>query len=216
MTVTHKDPHAATRTESYGAPLTTAKAAVILLHGRGASPEDILFLAHEIGLDEVAYLAPEAAGWAWYPQTFLAPIEVNQPYLDSALSRVGSLLDKVESEGFPSRRVALGGFSQGACLALEYVRRNPKQYGGVFGLSGGLIGPTAGVPHPDVKLEDTPVFLGCSDIDPYIPAERVRDSAKVLEAMDARVEMVLYPGMAHTINDDEIQKVRAMLEQMLE
>ena len=125
-------------------------------------------------------------------------------------------MDKVESDGFPYQRVALGGFSQGACLTLEYVRRYPKQYGGVFGLSGGLIGPTAGVPHPDAKLEDTPVFLGCSDIDPYIPAERVRDSAKVLETMDARVEMMLYAGMAHTIIEDEVQKVRAIIERMLE
>lgn len=211
----HKDPHAATRIESYGAPLTTAKAAVILLHGRGASPEDILYLGHEIALDEVAYLAPEAAGWAWYPQTFLSPVEVNQPYLDSALNRVSSLIDKVESEGFPFRRVALGGFSQGACLALEYIRRHPKRFGGVFGLSGGLIGSTAGEPNPELGLEGTPVFLGCSDIDPYIPAERVRESATVLESMDASVEMVLYPGMAHTIVDDEVDRVRGLLETMM-
>jgi predicted esterase len=215
MIATHEDPHGATRTEHYGAPLTTAKAAVILLHGRGASPEDILYLAHEIGLEEVVYLAPEAAGWTWYPQTFLAPLEVNQPYLDSALARVDSLLEKIESEGVPPHRVALGGFSQGACLALEYIRRNPKRYGGAFGLSGGLIGPTAGKPHPELKLENTPIFLGCSDIDPYIPAERVRESAGVLEAMESQVEMVLYPGMAHTINEDEIDRVRGILEKMM-
>jgi predicted esterase len=215
MIATHKDPHASTRTESYGAPITTAKAAVILLHGRGASPEDILYLGHQIGLEGIAYLAPEAAGWAWYPQTFLAPLEANQPHLDSALSRVGALVEKIESEGISSQRIALGGFSQGACLALEYVRRNPRQYGGLFGLSGGLIGPTAGKPAPDASLQDTPVFLGCSDVDPYIPAERVRESAGVLEEMGAQVETVLYPGMGHAIIEDEVSRVRVILERMM-
>lgn len=216
MIATHKDPHAATRTESYGSPITTAKAAVVLLHGRGASPEDILFLGHEIGLEGIAYLAPEAAGWTWYPHSFLAPVETNQPYLDSALSRVGSLLDAIESEGFSTQRIALGGFSQGACLALEYVRRNPRRYGGLFGLSGGLIGAETGEAVSGASLEGTPVFLGCSDIDPHIPADRVVDSARVLEKMGAEVETVLYPGMAHTIIGDEVRKVRAILEGMLD
>jgi predicted esterase len=215
MIAPHKDPHTATRTESYGAPVTTAKAAVILLHGRGASPEDILYLGHQIALEEVAYLAPEAAGWAWYPQTFLAPLEANQPYLDSALKRVGTLLENIESEGLSSRRIALGGFSQGACLALEYVRRNPKPYGALFGFSGGLIGPTVGEPAEGGSLEGTPVFLGCSDVDPYIPAERVHESAALMEAMGAQVETVLYPGMGHTIVNDEIERMRAMLEEIL-
>jgi predicted esterase len=214
MIAANKDTHASTRTESYGAPVTTAKAVVILLHGRGASPEDILFLGHQVGLEGVAYLAPEAAGWAWYPQTFLAPLDVNQPHLDSALRRVDGLVENLESEGIPSQRIALGGFSQGACLALEYARRHPKRYGGLFGLSGGLIGPTAGEPNLEASLDGTPVFLGCSDVDPYIPAERVQESAMILEKMDAQVDMQLYPGMAHTIVDDEIERVRVMLERM--
>lgn len=216
MIASQRDPHAATRTESFGAPITTAKAAVILLHGRGASPEDILFLGHQIGLEGIAYLAPEAAGWTWYPQTFLAPLDANQPYLDSALKRVGTLLEKIEAEGIASPRIALGGFSQGACLALEYARRHPRRYGALFGLSGGLIGPTAGEPARGESFEGTPVFLGCSDVDPHIPAERVGESAEVLEEMGARVESVLYPGMAHTIVDDEIDHVRQMLRSMTE
>jgi predicted esterase len=216
MIATHMDPHAATRTESYGTPITTAKAAVVLLHGRGASPEDILFLGHQIGLEGIAYLAPEAAGWTWYPRSFLAPVEANQPYLDSALRRVAVLVEKMEAEGISTQRIALGGFSQGACLALEYVRRNPGRYGGLFGLSGGLIGAEVGEAIPGASLEGTPVFLGCSDIDPHIPAERVRESAQVLEAMGAEVETVLYPRMNHTIVDDEIDRVRAILEQMLD
>lgn len=214
MIASHKDPHADTRTESYGAPITTAKAAVILLHGRGASPEDILFLGHQLGLEGIAYLAPEAAGWAWYPQTFLAPLEANQPHLDSALRRVGTLLDKVEAEGISSRRIALGGFSQGACLALEYARRHPKRYGALVGLSGGLIGPTAGELVSEPSLDGTPVFLGCSDVDPYIPAERVQESASLLEEMGAQVETVFYPGMGHTIIEDEVARVRVLLERM--
>lgn len=194
-----------------GEPLGTARAAMILLHGRGASAEDIMTVGAQLAQPGFAYLAPQAAGNAWYPNPFTAPFEANEPYLSSALEVVATVLAGVEAT-IPAQRVILLGFSQGACLTLEFAARNARRYGGVVGLSGGLIGPD-GIPrdYPG-DFEGTPAFLGCSDVDPHIRKERVVDAGEVFKRMGAAVTVRLYPGMGHTVNQDEIDLVREIVE----
>lgn len=194
-----------------GAPLKSARAAAILLHGRGASAEDILSLADEFDQDDIAYLAPQAAGHSWYPYSFLAPLAQNEPHLSKALATIEATLDQLAREGFAAERVALIGFSQGGCLTLEYVARNAKRYGAVAGLSAGLIGPP-GMPRDYAgSLAGTPLFLGCSDIDSHVPLVRVHESRDVLGKLGAFVTERIYPGMGHTVNADEIAHVRKLL-----
>ncbi len=194
-----------------GASLATARAAMIMLHGRGAGPEDILTLVPELVQEGFAFLAPRAAHNTWYPNSFLAPIPSNEPWLTSALSVITSLLAQVQAAGIPKERTMLLGFSQGACLSLEFLARNAQRYGGIAGLSGALIGPD-GTPRDYAgSLAGTPVFLGCSDIDFHIPKERVLESAEILQRLEGTVTARLYPGMGHTINQDEIDFVRAMM-----
>lgn len=195
-----------------GRSLETAKAAMVLVHGRGASAQSILTLADELPHSEFAYLAPQAAGSAWYPNRFIAPIESNEPYLTSALAVVAGVVQHITEAGIPLERIILLGFSQGACLAQEYAARNPQRYGGVVGLSGGLIGPVGMAFNYPGSLDGTPVFLGCSDVDFHIPVERVNESAEVLEALGGQVEKRIYPGMDHTVNMDEIEFVREMMQ----
>ena len=183
---------------------------MIMLHGRGASGPDILTVASALGRPDVAYLAPEAEGNAWYPYPFLAPIEQNQPWLDDALSLVDQVVERVLAAGISS--VLLLGFSQGACLALEYAARNAGRYGGIAGLSGGLIGPPGSSLEHQGSFEGTPIFLGCSDVDPHIPKERVMDSAEALTRQEAEVTVRLYPGMGHEVNEDELEQVRGMID----
>ena len=193
-----------------GEPLETALAAMILVHGRGASAEDILTIAAEVMHPGFAYLAPQAAGNAWYPNPFTAPLESNEPHLSSALKVLSMLLARVESK-VPAERVVLLGFSQGACLTLEFAARHARRYGGVVGLSGGLIGPD-GTPRDYAgDFQHTPAFLGCSDVDPHIRKDRVLEAAEVLERMGADVTMKLYPGMAHTVSGDELDEVRRIV-----
>ena len=188
-----------------------ARLALILVHGRGASAEDILSLAAELHLPDVAYLAPQAAGHTWYPYSFLSPIEQNEPGISSGLGLIGRLIDDLGGEGVPPERIGLLGFSQGACLSLEFAARNARRYAGVFALSGGLIGPP-GTPRTHAGAFDgTPVFLGCSDVDAHIPLERVHESAEVFRRMGAAVGERIYPRMGHTVNNDEIEAVRGML-----
>ncbi len=194
-----------------GKLLEEAKAAMILLHGRGSDAEDIISLVPEFGQTDFAYLAPNAAGNTWYPNRFIAPLESNEPWLTSALQVVGDLLAHLGQAGIPAEKVILLGFSQGACLALEYAARNARRYGGVAGLSGGLIGPEGMTFDYPGSLDGTPVFLGCSDVDFHIPVGRVHESAEVLGAMGAAVDKRIYPGMGHTINEDEITAVREMM-----
>lgn len=194
-----------------GAPLAQARAAAVLVHGRGGSAEDMLGLAGEFGQRDIAYLAPEAPAHTWYPYSFLAPLAQNEPHLGSALATVGATLDRLAQEGFPAERVALIGFSQGGCLALEYVARNAKLYGAVAGLSAGLIGPL-GLPRDYAgSLSGTPVFLGCSDIDSHVPLARVQESRGVFETLGGAVTARIYPGMGHTVNADEIGHVTELL-----
>lgn len=188
-----------------GAPLAQAHGALILLHGRGAPAEDILGLVDYIGQPGLAYLAPQAAELTWYPQRFLAPLAANEPWLSSALAAIGDLFDQLVEAGIAPERTLLGGFSQGACLSLEYAARHPRRYGAIVGLSGGLIGPP-GTRWPTAgTLDGTPTLLGCSDIDVHIPVERVHESATVLAALGATVTTRIYPGMGHTINQEELQ-----------
>jgi predicted esterase len=199
-----------------GAPLTRAKGAMIMLHGRGASAENILSLAEVFAQPDFAYFAPQAAGHTWYPQSFLAPLEANEPYLSSALAAVGGLLDKLAAENFPRERVALLGFSQGACLSLEYAARFPQRYGAVLALTGGLIGPDGTSRDYPGSLAGTPVFIGCSDVDAHVPLARVKESTRTLAAIGAEVTERIYPGMGHTINDGEIANVRRLMVKILD
>jgi predicted esterase len=195
-----------------GVPLDRAAAAMILVHGRGASAESILELARVLALPGFAFLAPQAAGGTWYPQSFLAPIPLNEPGISSGLSVIDALVESVAAAGVPAERTMLLGFSQGGCLASEYVARRGRRLGGLAVLSGGLIGPDDTPRDYPGDLAGTPAFLGCSDVDFHIPRERVELTAEVLRRMGADVDMRLYPGMGHTVNQDEIDAVRAMME----
>ena len=191
----------------YGPPIESARRAAIFIHGRGASAEDILSIAAELGTEDVAYLAPQAAGNTWYPYSFLSPIPQNEPGLTSALGVLSRLVGDLASSGHASDQIIILGFSQGACLALEFSARHARRYGAVIALSGGLIGPP-GTPRDYAgSMHDTPVFLGCSDIDAHIPLDRVRESADVFRRMKARVDERIYKGMGHTINADELAAV---------
>ena len=206
-----EDLHAGQRVLTLGPPPATARLALILLHGRGGDPEDMLELADELKVPDVACLAPSASGHAWYPHSFLAPIPQNEPALSSALRVVARLVDDLGGLGVPGERVVLLGFSQGACLALEFAARNARRYAAVIGLSGGLIGPPGTPRAYPGTLAGTPVLLGCSDVDAHIPLTRVHESADVFRGLGAAVDERIYPGMGHTINRDEIGVVGALL-----
>jgi predicted esterase len=194
-----------------GAALSEARLAVILVHGRGDSAAGILGLADAFDAPDVAWLAPQAAGQTWYPHSFLAPIEHNEPGITSGLRIIEALLGRLNDEGIPADRAVLMGFSQGACLAQEFAARHARRYHAIVGLSGGLIGPP-GTPRDYAgSLDGTPVFLGCSDIDPHIPLERVHESALVFTHMGAEVDERIYPRMGHTVNEDEVRAVQALL-----
>jgi phospholipase/carboxylesterase len=195
-----------------GARLKDARAVVVMLHGRGGSADDILSLAGTLRQADLAYIAPRAPGRTWYPQSFLAPLEQNEPYLSRSLATVAAIVNDLAGRGIASDRVALVGFSQGGCLAIEFAARNAKRYAGIAGLSAGLIGPPGLTRDYQGSLNGTPVFLGCSDADSHIPLERVHVSSQVLTAMNAAVTERIYPGMEHTINQDEIVHVRRLLE----
>lgn len=206
------DPHANQPVLTAGPSPEQAAAAILMIHGRGASAEDMMGLYDALHVDDLAALAPQAAGHTWYPHSFLAPIEANQPYLNSALRKIETIVSDLLARGVPSERIAILGFSQGACLTSEFVARHPRRYGAVMALTGGLIGPP-GTPRDYAgSLDGTPVFLGTSDPDLHVPFERVRETEDVLTRMGARVEVRRYPGMPHTINQDELDACRALLE----
>jgi phospholipase/carboxylesterase len=208
-------PHAGQPVRQAGAPLEAARSAMVLVHGRGASAESILTLAPALRLDGMAYLAPQAAGHTWYPNRFIAPLESNEPWLSSALAGLDDLLAQIAAAGVEASRIVLLGFSQCGCLALEYAVRHPRRYGGLVGLSAGLIGPPGTAwPAQEAALDGTPAFLGCSDVDAHIPAARVEESAGVLARMGAEVVAEIYPGMDHTVTDEELDHVRRILERL--
>jgi phospholipase/carboxylesterase len=203
-------PHQGQEVLQAGEPLAKARAAMILVHGRGAGAADIMTLGAELMLPGFAYFAPQAGGSTWYPNPFTAPMEDNEPYLSSALEVLASLLASIE-QTIPADRVVLLGFSQGACLTLEFAARHARRYGGVVGLSGGLIGPEGTPRDYPGSFARTPVFLGCSDVDPHIRKERVIEAADVFKRLDAEVTMELYPQMGHTVSAEEIETVRKLL-----
>lgn len=194
-----------------GASLKEAAAAILMIHGRGAGAQDILSLSSELAHPQFAYLAPQAAGYTWYPNRFMEPLESNEPYLSSALAIIDAILESLDQAGLAREKVILLGFSQGACLSLEYAARNARSYGGVVALSGGLIGPDGTARDYPGLLDGTPIFLGCSDIDPHIPKMRVLKSAEIMGEIGGNVTTRIYPNMGHTINEDEIKFVQEMM-----
>ncbi|CAN5488310.1 dienelactone hydrolase family protein [soil metagenome] len=205
------DPHRGLPVLHAGAALEEADVALVLLHGRGASPEDILPLLPELiragdmnPLPKLAALAPRAGGGQWYPYSFMAPVEQNQPYLNSALRVVEDIVYHLEQTGFPTERIVLGGFSQGACLATEFVARNPRRWGGLLSFSGGLIGPVGGDLTTGGDLAGMPAYFGCAERDPHIPAERVSESVDALREMGAEVNVELFAGSDHTVRSEEL------------
>lgn len=186
--------------------------AVILLHGRGADAQSMVPLAESLGTDQAAYLIPQAGLNRWYPNSAFSPLEGNQPDLDSALKRVADLVSSLKDQGVSVEQIVLGGFSQGACLAAEYAARNPLRYGGLFVLSGALIGPEGSPRNYSGSLEKTPVFLGSSDVDPWVKHALVAETARIFSDLDGKVDFRTYPGMGHTINQDELQAVQNILK----
>lgn len=207
------DPHANQPVVYAGASLDDADAAMIMVHGRNAAPKNILELIPRFDRPRIACLAPAAAGGTWYPNGFMTPRAGNEPGLSSALAMLDRLVHGVMTSGFPSQKIMLLGFSQGACLTAEFAARCPRHYGGVVLMSGGLIGEP-GTTWDDVTgaFDGTPVFLGCSDVDAHIPKERVLDSAAVFQRLGAKVTTSLYPGMGHLVNDEEIVALRHILD----
>jgi len=209
------DPHRNQPVLQRGRALDSAKGAVVLIHGRGASAEDILGLADEFDLPKLAYLAPQAAEHTWYPYSFLEPLQQNQPWLDSALMLVAKTIQRAITAGIERDQIAIVGFSQGACLATEFVARNAARYGGVIAYTGGLIGPPGTKFVYSGELLGTPCFLGAGDPDPHVPWKRVEESASVLSALGGVVTLRRYPGLPHTINQDEIEHAKTILRRLV-
>lgn len=208
------DPHGGMPVLHAGRKLADASTAMILMHGRGASAEDILGLGLELGETDAALLAPQAAGHTWYPYSFLAPIEQNEPWLSSALAKIASVVKQCEAAGLTRDRIVIAGFSQGACLASEFVARHPARYGAVLAFTGGLIGPPGIDLHHDGSLAGTPVLMSSGDPDPHVPWQRVEDSARELERMGARVELLRHQGRPHTILRGEVEAAKKLLAEM--
>lgn len=211
MTV-EQGPHQGQKVYTAGLEPHEAGSAMILVHGRGATAPSILELASALPSDDMVYLAPQAMGNTWYPTSFLSPREQNEPGISSGLKAIESLIDFLNEAGIPTDRIVLGGFSQGACLSSEFVATHPARYGGLLVFSGGLIGPQDAPLLHEGNLEGTPVFIGCSDTDFHIPLERVEETARVLADMGADVTKRIYPGMGHTIIQDEIDEARRVME----
>jgi predicted esterase len=214
-TSTINGPHAGQPVVATGETLGRASAVMILLHGRGATAESILELTPYLEQPRMAFLAPQAAFNTWYPYSFLEPMERNEPHLSSALALVSETVDQVLSTGIPAEAIILGGFSQGACLASEFVARNARRFGGLIAFSGGLIGPPDTPRDYSGSFDGMPVFLGCSDIDPHIPLERVEETAEVLARLGAEVDKRIYPHMGHTVNQNELDAATALLARVV-
>jgi glyoxalase family protein len=207
-------PHQGQPVLATGRPLDEAKAAMVLVHGRGATARSILELGTVLDHPDLAYLAPQASGNTWYPYSFLAPIPQNEPGITSGLQAVAEVVSTIEAAGIPAEKIIIGGFSQGACLASEFVARHAQRYGGLLAFSGGLIGPPGMARNYEGSLDVTPVFIGCSDVDPHIPLVRVTETADTLAELGASVTKKIYPGMGHTINQDEIDQALQIVQQV--
>ena len=217
-------PHAGGRIAHAGTPLARARVVLVMAHGRGGSPEDMLRLAEHLALPDAAFLAPAAAGGSWWPASFLAPLAANEPGLSSGLGVFRTLIEQLQDSGIEPDRIVLIGFSQGGCLALEYAARSGRVFRGVVGLSGGLVGTgEAGGPATDelyghtpkrfdyaASLPDSSVFLGCHELDPHIPLARVRESEAVFERLGSAVTVKVLPGTGHGIIEDEVRALRGL------
>ena len=219
-TTPQDDPHGGRPVLRAGRPLDEARAAAVLVHGRGAGARDILALGAELPPPgrawDLAFLAPDAARSTWYPYSFLSPIERNQPWLDSALAFLDRVIAEAEAAGVPAERTVLLGFSQGACLAAEYAARHPKRYGALIVFTGGLIGPPGHRFEAAGDLAGTPVYLAAGDPDPHVPWSRVEETAEVLRKLGAAVEIERFPGLPHTVARQEIVKARELVAQVLD
>ena len=223
MSMPAENPHQGQPIIEAGTALHEANVGVILVPGRGATGQSMLRFAEALNQPKAAFRALQASGYSWYPNSFLAPIKLNQPGIRSGIQAISDTFGEIEGSGMPASQIVILGFSQGACLSLEYAARTPRRLGGVVAWSGGLIGTDQieNTPPPLDKLfnypgnlEGTPVFLGCSDIDAHVPIERVQQTASVMENLDATVECRIYPGMGHTVNLDEIRYARTLLERL--
>ncbi len=194
-----------------GKNLKDADKVLIMLHGRGASAEDILSLSAHLQVKDFALLAPQATGNSWYPYSFLAPPAQNEPWLTSALTLIKEMMDDVIAAGIAKENIYFLGFSQGACLTLEFVARNAAKYGGVVAFTGGLIGDKIYDENYSGDFSATPVFIASSDPDPHIPVERVNASAAIIEKMNARTTKIIYKNMGHTVSTDEINQVNNLI-----
>ena len=191
--------------------MTEAKQALILLHGRGADANDILSFASNLEVKEYALVAPEATSNTWYPFSFLMPPKQNEPWLSSALSLVKEVVEDLMKAGLSSHNIYFAGFSQGACLTLEFATRNATRYGGIAAFTGGLIGDRLYPEHYQGNFQGTPVFIGTSNPDPHVPVERVHETASILKSMNAVVTEKVYDNMGHTINNDEINHANSLI-----
>lgn len=209
-------PHKGQPVYNAGESPEAASTAVIMLHGRGATAMDILSLAAELSVPGTAFLAPQAANNTWYPHRFMEPTISNEPWLSSALSVIARIMLHLKDSGISPEKTFLLGFSQGACLALEYAARNARRYVGIAGLSGGVIGAENEQRQDRGNLQGTPVFLGCSDVDPHIPKERVLKTEQIMKALGGNVTVKIYPNMPHTINRDEMEFVKKMLQEAVD
>ncbi|EHQ24435.1 alpha/beta hydrolase [Mucilaginibacter paludis] len=188
-----------------GAPIAQARGALVMLHGRGASAQDIISLSRSLNVSQMAIYAPQATNSSWYPYSFMVPQDQNQPALDSALAVIGELVDDILSAGIPADKIYFAGFSQGACLTLEFIARHAQQYGGAVAFTGGLIGKELETGNYKGDFNNTPVLITTGDPDPHVPVSRVQQSVETLKAMGADVTSKVYPGRPHTILADEIK-----------
>ena len=205
------DPHGTQAIVSMGQPLSDAAGVLILLHGRGGTAEDILGLGEAIAPEKWAMLAPQASGNSWYPYSFLAPREQNEPYLTSALGKVQAAVDTALAAGIAAEKIAIAGFSQGACLATEFVGRNPRRYAALLALTGGVIGPLGAPIKLTGDLAGTPVLFSSGDPDPHVPWARVQQSADLLQEIGGRVTIRRYPGKPHSVTGEELRRAIEVL-----
>jgi len=206
------DPHSELEPLISGVPLSEASYALVLVHGRGGSADGMLPIARTGGATDAYLIAPRATGGTWYPRRFLDPMASNEPYLSSALASVGRAVNSVLDAGIPPHRIILVGFSQGACLTLEFAARNAQRYGGVAALAGALVGDDADARKDAGDFAGTPILLACGDNDDHIPEAKVRKAATMLTAQGAAVDMRIYPGVTHTIVGDQIEALRVMVD----
>lgn len=209
-----KGPHQNQKVATAGVDLDDADMAMILIHGRGASAQSMLMFAREFDRNDIHYCALQAKGHTWYPRSFMAPKEMNQPGISSGLQAIHDVISEVDDAGIANDKIILLGFSQGACLTTEFAARHPQRFGAVVGFSGGLIGEEVDPENYSGSMAQTPVFLGCSDRDPHIPQERVDETEQVFKQLNADVTKRIYEGMGHTVNQDEIEFVGELLDQI--